>query len=111
VKREKVKDKLDETFLGKIERQTVMRSLSFKITAENTKDKPAVLRLIDAIPVSSTDRVVVKDVVFSVQPDEKNYLGKEGVMLWKIPLGPKETKTVTIDLNVTYPKDETVAGL
>ncbi|MBF0216619.1 MAG: DUF4139 domain-containing protein [Candidatus Omnitrophica bacterium] len=111
VKREKVKDKLDETFLGKIERLTVMRSLSFRITVENMKDKPALLRLVDAIPVSATDKVVVKDLVFSVQPDEKNYLGKEGVMLWKIPLGPKETKTVTVDLNVTYPKDETVAGL
>ncbi len=111
VKREKVLDKKDETFIGKIERMTVIRTMVFKITAENAKDKPATLLLIDSVPVSSTDKVVVKDVKFSIPPSEKDHLGREGVMLWKIALGPRETKELTVEFTVTYPKDETIAGL
>ena len=105
IKREKVKDKSQETFFGKIERLTVIRELGFKITVENLKDKPVKLKLIDSIPVSKTDKIEVKDVKLAPEPAKTGYQDKEGVMLWETELKPKEKKEISIEFTVTYPKD------
>jgi len=105
IKREKIKDKSQEMFFGKIERLTVIRELGFKITLENLKDKPIKLRLLDSIPISKTDKIEVKDVKIAPEPTKKNYQDKEGVMLWEMDLKAKEKKEVSIEFTVTYPKD------
>jgi uncharacterized protein (TIGR02231 family) len=111
VKREKVKDRIKETYFGKIQRDTVVRELAYKITMENLKNRPITLRLLDSIPVSRTDKIEVKDVVINPEPAEKNYLDKEGVMLWDYKLETEEKKEINIELVVTYPKDVLPTGL
>ena len=111
VKREKLKDKVQETFFKKIERQTVIRNLLFKITLENRKNKPVKVHLIDAIPVSKTDRIEVKEVKIAPRPTKANYKDKQGVNLWMVNLNPGEKKEITIGFTVTYPKDRPVVGL
>ncbi len=107
VKREKIK----ETFLGKIERDTVVRELAYKITAENIKDKSVILRVIDSIPVSRTDKVQVKNIRITPEPGQRNYQDQEGVMLWEYNLQPREKQEINIEFVVTYPKDLFVNGL
>ena len=111
VKKEKIKDKIDETFFGKIERQTIVRNIAYKISIENLKSKPVKVKLFDNIPVSKTDKVVIKDVRISPRPAEKNYQDKEGVDLWEIKVEPRGKKEINIEFTVTYPKDYPVLGL
>jgi uncharacterized protein (TIGR02231 family) len=111
VKREKIKDKVKETFFGQLERNTVVREMAFKMTLENLKDKPVKLKVLDTIPVSRTDKVNVKDISINPAPSEKNYQDREGVMLWEYQLKPGEKKEITIEFVVTYPKDLPVQGL
>jgi uncharacterized protein (TIGR02231 family) len=111
IKREKIKDKVKETFFGQLDRDTVVRELSFKITMENLKDKPVKLKVLDTIPVSRTDKVKVKDISIKPEPAEKNYQDREGVLLWEYQLQSKEKKEITIEFVVTHPKNQPVQGL
>jgi len=111
VKREKVRDKIKETFFGKIERDTVTRELAYKITLENIKDRSAKLKVLDSIPVSRTDKVVVKDLKLTPEPAEKNYLDREGVMVWEQSLASGEKQAIQIEFVITYPKDFIPPGL
>ena len=111
VKREKIKDKIKETFFGQLERNTIIREMAFKMKLENLKDKPVKLKVLDTIPVSRTDKVKVKDVTINPAPSEKNYQDREGVLLWEYQLKPEEKKEITIEFVVTYPKNLPVQGL
>lgn len=111
VKREKVRDKIKETFFGKIERGIVTRELAYKITLENLKDRSAKLKVLDSIPVSRTDKVVVKDLKLTPEPAEKNYLDREGVMVWEQSLAAGEKQVIQIEFKITYPKDFIPPGL
>jgi uncharacterized protein (TIGR02231 family) len=110
VSREKLRDKMKETFWG-MERKNVVRDLAFKITVENLKDKPIKMRVLDSVPVSRTDKIEVKDVKITPNPTEKNYQEKEGVLLWELDIKPGERKEIRIEFTVTYPKDQPISGL
>lgn len=111
VRREKIKDKIKETFFGKIQRGTIVRELAYKITLENLKGKPISIEIIDSIPVSRTDKIVVKDLVVTPTPKKENYQDKEGVMLWAFDIKPGEEEEINIEFVITYPKDTPVYGL
>lgn len=111
VKREKVKEKIKETYFGKIQRGTIVLELAYKITIENIKDRSIVLKLLDSIPVSRTDKVEVKDLKMNPEPAKENYLDKEGVMLWEYKLDPEEKQEINIEFVVTYPKGFLPMGL
>jgi uncharacterized protein (TIGR02231 family) len=111
VKREKIKDRIKETFFGKIERKTVIRELAFKIIVENLKEKPVKLKVLDSIPVSGTDKIEVKNIKLTPKPQEENYQDKEGVNLWEFDMQPKEKAEINIEFIVTYPKDMPIYGL
>ncbi len=111
VKREKIKDKIKETFFGKIERKTVIREMAFKITLENIKERPIRIKVVDSIPVSRTDKIEVKDLEITPAPVEKDYQDKEGVLLWEFQLKPGDKQEINMGFVVTYPKGEPVFGL
>ena len=105
VKREKIHDKARETYFGKFERDTVVRELRYRITAENRKSKPVTLKILDHIPVSKTDRIEVKDLKLIPAPTQKNLQDRRGVMLWEQQLNPGTKKQITIEFVATYPKE------
>jgi len=111
VERKKIKDKIKETFFGKLQRKTIIRELSFKLKIENLKDRPIKIKVLDNIPVSKTDKIVVKDIKISFPPTKENYQDKEGLFLWELKIGPKEEKEINIEFVVTYPKDTPIWGL
>lgn len=110
VKRQKVTDRLKETFFGKIERDSVVRELSYSIIAENLSEKPVSLTVIDSLPVSRTDRIKVEDLTLTPPPDEKNLQDREGVMAWRLSLASGEKKTIDVRFTVVYPKDLVPVG-
>lgn len=105
VKREKIKDKIKETFFGKIERSTVVRHMAFKISVENMKDRLIKIKVLDSIPVSRTDKIEVKDVKITPEPSQRDYQDKEGVMLWEFELQPGDERDIDLSFVVTYPKN------
>ncbi|MFW6284123.1 MAG: mucoidy inhibitor MuiA family protein [Desulfosalsimonas sp.] len=106
VRREKLRDHRKETrFFGKVERDTVVRELEYRIVTENRKEKPVTIHVRDSVPVSKTDRIEVKDVSFSPQPDQKDFADKAGVMQWEMELAPGQSREIAISFTVTYPKD------
>lgn len=112
VKREKLVDKIKETMLfGKLDSPTITREYRFKITVENTKKEAATIHIVDTLPVSNTDKIIVKDIVISDEPTTRNYKDREGVCLWTVNLSPNETKEITYSFTITYPKDSPVIGL
>jgi len=111
VRREKVKDKIKETFFGKIQRDTIVRELAYKITLENLKNKAITIEIIDSIPVSRTDKIEVKDLVVTPAPKKEDYQDQEGVMLWEFDTNPGEKGEINIEFVITYPKDAPVFGL
>jgi len=111
VLRKKLKDKVKETYFGTIQRKTVVRSFSYKITAENIKDKPVTLKIVDRVPVSKTDKIEIKDIRLNPAPTESNYQDKEGVHLWVFQLSPGEIQEIDLDFTVAYPSEATPFGL
>ena len=111
VKREKIKDKVKETYFGKIERKTVIREMAFKITLENLKGKPIKIKVLDSVPVSRTDRIEVKDLKITPEPAKKDYQDKEGVFLWEFDLISSAKQEINMEFVVTYPKDAPIFGM
>lgn len=105
VKRVKIKDKVKETYFGKIERSDVVREMAFRITAENLKDQPVNLKIVDQVPVSKTDRITVSDIRFNPEPQKRNVDDKPGVMRWELTADPHQPVTFDISFSVSYPKD------
>jgi uncharacterized protein (TIGR02231 family) len=110
VKREKVTDRRKETFFGKIERDSVVRELGYRIVVENLRDKPVSLRVVDSVPVSRIDRIKVDDLTLTPPPDEKDLQDREGVMGWRLSLAPGEKKTIDQRFTLVYPKDVVPVG-
>jgi len=111
IRREKIKDKIKETFFGKIERKTIIREIAFKINIENLKEEPIKIKVLDNMPVSKTDRIEVKGIKVSPSPKKVNYQGKEGIYLWELELNPKEEKEISVEFTITYPKGAFIVGL
>lgn len=111
IKREKEKDKIQETFFGSFERNTIIREMAFTVVAENMKNEPITISILDSIPVSQTDKIKVENVNIQPKPSEKNYQGREGLLLWSFVLKPNEVKKINISFSVSYPKDEPILGL
>ncbi len=110
VTRTKTIDKVRETYFGRVERGTVVREMGYVIRVENLKKKEVTLRVLDAVPVSRTDRIEVKDVKLLPEPDERNHRGKEGVHLWTLDLKPGEAREISIAFVVTYPRETPPPG-
>ncbi|MDM8542804.1 mucoidy inhibitor MuiA family protein [Desulfococcaceae bacterium HSG9] len=105
VRRSKITDKVNETFFGIVDRMSTARTLVYRITVENLKDEAVRVRLTDRIPVSATDRISIKGVETDPEPTEKDYLKREGVMLWDFEMSAKNTKIIEIRFDMKHPNN------
>jgi uncharacterized protein (TIGR02231 family) len=111
IRREKITDKLTETFFGKVDRSSVAREMEYRIVMENLKEEAVQVRLMDCIPVSKTDRIQIKDVEATPKPSVNDYQEQEGVMQWDIDLKPKAVNDIRIKFFVKHPKNNPPWGL
>jgi len=111
VKREKIVDRIRETFFGKIQRATTVREMGYKISAENMQSNPVNIRIVDSLPVSRTDRIEVKDVRLDPEPSRRDVNEQEGVVAWDIEVAPGGEAVIRIDFVLTYPADTPPLGL
>ena len=75
----------------------------WNIKIENLADVSKNIRLADRIPLSQTDEVKVRSVKTSPKatPDEK------GLFSWDLALGPKESRELSVEYVVSYPREFT----
>ena len=110
-RREKITDKRSETFFGMVDRQSVARELEFRIVIENLKNDSTRVHIIDAVPVSTTDRIQVKGLELTPEPTQKDWNEKEGVMFWELELKPRSVREIRIRCYVKHPKEILPQGL
>ncbi len=111
VKKEKIADRRKETFFGKIERDSVVRELNFRIIVENLRDTALPVVIVDSVPVSRTDRITVEDLTLTPAPDGKDIDGRSGVMEWRFSLAPGAKQHIEQKFTVIYPKELPPMGL
>jgi len=111
VKREQIEKKVDETIIGNIPSPNKKTTFTYKLKAENYKNKKIYLKLFETMPVSEDDRIKAKIVNVSPEPKEKDWKDRKGVWLWELELNPKEKKEITYTFIVEHPRDMNVEGL
>lgn len=111
VKRKLLEKKTDDTMFGGIPSSNFSVSYSYKITVENYKKKPIVIKVYENIPVSTDDKIHIKNVRFSPEPTQKDVDDRAGVMRWTLNLAPNEKKDIIVSFMVEHPKSLTVTGL
>jgi len=110
VKRELVEEKTDDVLFANIPSPNKVVRYSYKITVENYKKLPIMLNLFDQVPVSQDEKIKVKDVTFSIDPAQKDYESRKGVMRWMLSLNPAEKKEISYSFAIERPRDLQIAG-
>jgi len=111
VLKQKTKDRKTETFFGMVDRSSLAREVEHLTSIENLKDETVTLKYIDHIPVSKTDIIQIKGLELTPEPSEKNYLSKEGVLLWNTTIDAGQAKEVKMKFFIKHPKSEAPTGL
>lgn len=86
------------------------RQIADLYTVTSRHKGPVELLLLEAAPVSVSDRISV-DAVFEPKPKIDNWEDRRGVVAWERLLAPGETLKFVADYTITYPKDVAVIGL
>jgi uncharacterized protein (TIGR02231 family) len=103
VERELVRRATGKAVLGGTRRHEA----AYRITVGNYGPRPASLTVIDQIPVSRDEAIVVREVRIEPKPAEQTDLGE---VTWKLSLAPNETAELTIAFRVDVAKDIKLAG-
>jgi uncharacterized protein (TIGR02231 family) len=103
VKREKLKDLTSRKTIGGSQKE----SYTWEISVRNTKTEAVTITVEDQIPVSQN-----KDIeVTLLDKGNAQYYLTTGKLKWELTLQPNETKKMTYQFEVKYPKDRQVTGL
>jgi uncharacterized protein (TIGR02231 family) len=88
---------------GSFERSIVRETrLRYEITSFHAE--PVTVDVIDRLPVPRNKDVEVQFLTGYTAPTEKNYQGKEGILLWRLLLAPQQMQSVRHAYSVKYPK-------
>ena len=97
VNREKIKDFTNKRFIGNKKEET----RAWKITVKNNKNQPINMIILDQVPVSTIDEIVVN--VDHLSGAKQN--AETGEIKWEFELKPNETKEFVLKYSVKYPKN------
>jgi uncharacterized protein (TIGR02231 family) len=103
VKRERVKDLTTRKLIGANQRETY----GYKISVRNTKTESVTIVVEDQVPVSLNSQIEVTAVNFG----GAKHNTETGKLTWEFTLKPNESKDMTFNFEVKYPKDKQLPGL
>lgn len=103
VKREKLKDLTSRKVIGGTQKE----SYSWEISVRNTKTDAIKITVEDQLPVSQNTQIEVTPMNTGGSAFNKD----TGKMVWNLTLQPNETKKLSYQFEVKYPKDKIVTGL
>ncbi|MDZ4791956.1 MAG: mucoidy inhibitor MuiA family protein [Hyphomicrobiales bacterium] len=75
----------------------------FSITVKNLHAKPAVVMILDQMPYSEDEKIVVEMLPVTTQPVETNHDDKRGVLAWEMDVKPGEEKVIFLSYQITWP--------
>jgi uncharacterized protein (TIGR02231 family) len=103
IERELVRRTASKAVLGPTRR----REVEHRITITNHTPRPARIRVLDQLPVSRDDGIVVKELRVEPAPAERTELG---VLTWELTLQPGEEKKIYLGLRVELSRGVELAG-
>jgi uncharacterized protein (TIGR02231 family) len=103
VERELVRRSATKAVLGSTRR----REAEHKITISNHTPRPARVTVLDQIPVSRDDGIVVKEQWADPEPAERTDLG---VLTWRLDLKPGETQEIHLGIRVEQARGVEIVG-
>lgn len=103
VKREKLKDLTSRNFVG----STKKESYSYEISVRNSKSESIKILVEDQVPISQNTQI---DVSLQNAGGAK-YNKTNGKLVWELDLKANETRKLSYQFEVKYPKDKQVMGL
>ncbi|HAD82796.1 MAG: hypothetical protein A2509_07410 [Candidatus Edwardsbacteria bacterium RIFOXYD12_FULL_50_11] len=107
ITRQKVRDLVEN---GK----RIKRTYGYKVTVKNLKKTKEILTVNEQYPVSRNDKIKVKLVSPKFDDEKLEYGIKEkanGIIEWKMELGPQEKKEMELEYILEYPGGVSVTGL
>ncbi|KOR33224.1 hypothetical protein TI05_02375 [Achromatium sp. WMS3] len=112
IKREKYLDEVSKRmFKGMLDRSNALRKVEIRIVIENLKEQEIQIKILDAIPVSSTDTIQIKDVTMTPEPTLKDWQSQQGVMQWDLNIAAKSVIEIRMQFIVKYPRNCQIAHL
>ncbi|MEO5571566.1 MAG: DUF4139 domain-containing protein [Bacteroidia bacterium] len=103
IKREHLKDFNSNQLIGSNRTKTI----SFEISARNTKKNAVQVNLEDQLPISQDKDIEVKLLEIS----GADYNAETGKLTWKLNIAPNETVKKKLTFSVKYPKDKVINGM
>lgn len=89
-------------YLSKTGKSDTKIRFSYIVTIENFKKQDVEVNLKDRVPVSAMKEIKVNDIDLDPEPAEK---GDDGIITWKLPVGPGATQRVRIAYTVIFPSN------
>ncbi len=103
VERNKVKTSSKKQMLGSNKTET----FSYVITVRNAKTRAITTDIIDQIPVSQN-----KDISIELKESSKAEVdAATGKLRWPVTIQPGETKTISFEYSIKYPKNAVISNL
>lgn len=103
VERELVRRTATKVTLGSTRR----REAEYKISVANHTPAPARVTVLDQIPVSRDEGIVVRELRADPAPAERTDLG---VLTWKLALGPGESREIHLGLRIELARSVEMTG-
>ncbi len=74
-----------------------------QIDVGNYKNKPITIRVIDQVPKTNNEKIVIGDILSSHDFTQKP--NADGILYWEITIPAQETEQITLNYSITRPKD------
>jgi uncharacterized protein (TIGR02231 family) len=103
VERELVRRTASKVTLGTTRR----RELEYRTKVTNHTPRPARVTVLDQLPVSRDDQIVVRELRLEPEPAERTEMG---VVTWKLELTPGQTRELYLGMRVEVGKGVELAG-
>jgi uncharacterized protein (TIGR02231 family) len=108
VKIERAVVKRNEGSMGLILTTSKTDERSFKTTVRNGHDFPIKVAIVDQLPVSENDDIVVDMLPQTTPPTTTNVRDRRGVLEWALEARPGEVKEIAFAWRIRWPKDKGV---
>lgn len=86
------------------------RSISHHYLIESRHTAHVSVHVLEAMPVSQDEKIKVESQ-FNLPPDERDWQGNPGVVLWRLHLDAGKQQELFADYKIDYPKDAQISGL
>ena len=80
----------------------------FKITVKNLHDRKVKVRVIDRLPVSGNEEIVVEPEGAAASPSAKDIGDRAGLIAWDLQLAPGAEKALVYGYQVSWPADKAI---